>query len=91
MLVLIVGALVAAFLISRPIWLITRRWPNSIGKALLINAASAVIIVIAAVFSSAGDGPSKLYLVLIFGGAQLIVLTFDVVGLVKFKPSTEPR
>jgi hypothetical protein len=29
--------------------------------------------------------------VLIFGGAQLIVLTFDVVGLVKFKPSTEPR
>jgi hypothetical protein len=28
---------------------------------------------------------------LIFGGAQLIVLTFDVVRLVKLKPSAESR
>lgn len=41
--VLIVGALVAASLISRFVWLIARRWPDSIRKAVLINAVSAMI------------------------------------------------
>ena len=92
MLVLIAGAFVAAFLISRLIWLVTKRWSNSIGKAVLVNAVSAVIIVIAAAYSSADGGPPKFYLAfLIFGGAQLIVLTFDSVGSIRFKPSTEPH
>jgi ABC-type Mn2+/Zn2+ transport system permease subunit len=92
MVILIVGALVAASLISRLVWLIARRWPDSIGKAALINAVSAMITVIAAAYGSADGGPPKFYLaLLIFGGAQLIVLTFDVFRLVKLKPSAEPR
>jgi hypothetical protein len=92
MLVLIIGALVAASLISRLGWLIARRWPDSIRKAMLINAVSGMIIVVAATYASAESGPRKFYLaLLIFGGAQLIVLTFDVVRLVKLKPSAESR
>lgn len=92
MIVLIVGAIVAASLISRLIWLIARRWPNSIRKAILINVVTAVITVVGAAYSSANGGPPQFYLAfLIFGGAQLIVLTFDVFKLVMLKPSTEPR
>jgi pimeloyl-ACP methyl ester carboxylesterase len=92
MVVLIVGALVAASLISRLVWLIARRWPDSIRKAILINAVSGVIIVVTAAYASAESGPPKFYLaLLIFGGAQLVVLTFDVLGLVKLKPSAESR
>lgn len=92
MVVLIVGALVAASLISRLVWLIARRWPDSIRKAVIINAVSAVITVVAAAYASAQSGPPKFYLaLLIFGGAQLIVLTFDVFRLVKLKPSAERR
>jgi hypothetical protein len=87
MIVLIVVAIVAASLVSRLVWLTARRWPDSIGKAFIVNAVSAVIIVVAAAYSSANGGPPKFYLaLLIFGGAQLIVLTFDVFGLVRFKP-----
>lgn len=91
--VLIVGALVAASLISRLVWLITRRWPDSIAKAVSINAVSAVIVVVAAAYGSAyGGGPPKFYLAfMIFGGAQLIVLIFDVFWLIRLKPSPEPR
>lgn len=92
MIVLIVGALVAAALVSRVVWLVARRWPNSIKKAVLVNAVSAMITVIGGAFSSANGGPPKFYLAfLIFGGAQLIVLTFDLVGLIRFTSSTEPR
>jgi pimeloyl-ACP methyl ester carboxylesterase len=92
MVVLIVGALVAASLISRLVWLIARRWPDSIRKAILINAVSGVIIVVTAAYASAESGAPKFYLaLLIFGGAQLVVLTFDVLRLVKLKPSAESR
>lgn len=89
MLFLIVGALVATYLISRLVGLAAKRWPDTIGKAVFVNAVSAIIVVVAGAFGSAADGsPPKFYFaLLIYGGAQLIVLTFDVVRLVK--PSTE--
>jgi uncharacterized membrane protein YjdF len=83
MLILIVATLVAAVLISRLIWLASKRWPDSIVKAVLINAVSAIIAMIAAAYVFANGGPPKFDMAfLMCGGAQLIVLTFDVVGLV---------
>ncbi|GAB1716275.1 MAG: hypothetical protein NTAFB05_13170 [Nitrobacter sp.] len=83
MLILVVATLVAAVLISRLIWLAARRWPDSIVKAMLVNALSAVIAMIAAAYIFANGGPPKFDMaLLICGGAQLIVLTFDLVGLV---------
>ncbi|MEH6951549.1 hypothetical protein V4R08_09415 [Nitrobacter sp. NHB1] len=90
MLFVIVVALVAAYLISRLVGLAAKRWPNTIGKAVFVNAVSAIIVVVAGALASAADGsPPKFYLAfLIYGGAQLIVLTFDAIRLVR---STEPR
>jgi hypothetical protein len=83
MLILIIATLVAAVLISRLIWLAARRWPDSIVKAVLVNAGSAIIAMIAAAYVFANGGPPKFDMAfLICGGAQLIVLTFDVVGLI---------
>ena len=83
MLILIVATLVAAVLISRLIWLASKRWPDSIVKAVLINAVSAIIAMIAAAYVFANGGPPKFDMAfLMCGGAQLIVLVFDVVGLV---------
>lgn len=89
MIVVIAGALVVAVLISRLIWLVTKRWPDSIGKAVLINAVSAMIAMAAAYGFANGESPRFDIAFLICGGAQLIVLTFDVVGLVK--PSTKAQ
>ncbi|WP_412772847.1 hypothetical protein [Nitrobacter sp.] len=50
---------------------------------MLVNALSAVIAMIAAAYIFANGGPPKFDMaLLICGGAQLIVLTFDLVGLV---------
>ena len=86
-------ASMAAYLVSRLVGLVARRWPDTIGKAVWVNAVSAVIVVAAGAFASAADGsPPKFYLAfLIYGGAQLIVLTFDVVRIVQLKPSAEHR
>jgi hypothetical protein len=93
MLFLIVGALVATYLISRLVGLFAKRWPDSIGKAVSVNAVSAIIVVLAGAFASAADGSTpKFYLaLLIYGGAQLIVLTFDLFRIVRFKPSADSR
>jgi hypothetical protein len=82
MIILIIATLVAAVVISRLIWLATKRWPDSIVKAMLVNAGSAIIAMSAAAYVFANGGPPKFDMAfLICGGAQLIVLTFDVVGL----------
>jgi uncharacterized membrane protein YjdF len=90
MIILIIATLVVAVLISRLIWLAAKRWPDSIVKAVLINAGSAIVAMIAAAYVFANGGPPKFDMAfLICGGAQLIVLTFDVVGLVTSKRPQE--
>lgn len=91
MLFLIVVALVATYVISRLIGLFARRWPDTIGKAVCVNAVSAAIAVVGGALASAADGGSpKFYLAfLIYGGAQLIVLTFDLVRILRLTHSTE--
>jgi FtsH-binding integral membrane protein len=89
---LLIRALVAVFLGSRLIWLVTKRWPDSIGKAVFINAVTALAAVIIAAFGFAHGGPPRFNMALsIYGRAQLIVLLFDVIRLIQIKPSTEPR
>lgn len=89
MLFVIVVALVATYLISRLIGLAARRWPDTIGKAVCVNAVSAIIVIVAGALASAADGGQpKFYLAfLIYGGAQLIVLILDVVRILQLKPS----
>jgi len=90
MLFIIVVALVATYLISRLVGLVARKWPDTIGKAVCVNAVSAIIAVVAGAWASAADGGQpKFYLAfLIYGGAQLIVLIFDVVRIMQLKSST---
>jgi hypothetical protein len=85
MLFLIVVALVATYSISRLVRLAAKRWPDTIGKAVFVNAVSAIIVIVAGALASAADGSQpQFYLAfLIYGGAHLIVLTFDVVRLVR--------
>jgi hypothetical protein len=89
---LLIRALVAVFLGSRLIWLVTKRWPDSIGKAVFINAVTALAAVIIAAFGFAHGGPPRFNMAQsVYGRAQLIVLLFDVIRLIPIKPSTEPR
>jgi hypothetical protein len=87
MLFIIVVALIATYLISRLVGLVARKWPDTIGKAVCVNAVSAIIAVAAGALASAADGGQpKFYLAfLIYGGAQLIVLIFDVVRIMQLK------
>ncbi|MCB1394141.1 hypothetical protein [Nitrobacter sp.] len=89
MLFIIIVALVATYLMSRLVGLFARRWPDTIGKAVCVNAVSAIIVVIAGAWASAADGGQpKFYLAfLIYGGAQLIVLIFDIVRILQPKLS----
>ncbi|EAQ34291.1 hypothetical protein NB311A_10423 [Nitrobacter sp. Nb-311A] len=89
MLFIIIVALVATYLMSRLVGLFARRWPDTIGKAVCVNAVSAIIVVIAGAWASAADGGQpKFYLAfLIYGGAQLIVLIFDIVRILQHKLS----
>lgn len=89
---LLIQALVEVFLGSRLIWLVTKRGPDSIGKAVFINAVTALAAVIIAAFGFAHGGPPRFNMALsVYGRAQLIVLLFDVIRLIQIKPSTEPR
>jgi len=89
---LLIKALVAVFLGTRLIWLISKSWPDSIGKAVLINVVSAAITVIAAAYVLADGGPPRFNLALsVCGRAQLIVLLFDVVRLIQINSSVERR
>jgi hypothetical protein len=89
---LLITALLAVFLGSRLIWLVTKRCADSIGKAVFINVMSALVAVIAAAYGFAHGGPPRFNLALsICGRAQLIVLLFDVVRLIQIKPSIERR
>ena len=72
MLFIIVVALVATYLISRLVGLVAKRWPDTIGKAVSVNAVSAIIAVAAGAWASAADGGQpKFYLAfLIYGGLR---------------------
>jgi hypothetical protein len=89
---LLIRSLVAVFLGSRLLWIITKRWPDSIGKAVFVNAVSALVAVVAAAYGFAHGGAPRFNLALsICGRAQLIVLLFDVVRLIEIKPSIKRR
>jgi FtsH-binding integral membrane protein len=68
---LLIRALVAVFLGSRLIWLVTKRWPDSIGKAVFINVVSALAAVIIAAFGFAHGGPPRFNMALSVYGRTL--------------------
>ena len=79
------GALAGIYLISRLFWFVTKAWPDSIGKAVVLNVVCAAIV-IPMDFLLRGNVPFIQELTL-YGTCQAIVLTFDVIGLRKNQPT----
>jgi hypothetical protein len=76
-------ALVSIFLISRLLWIVTKAWPNSIGKAVILNVICAAIIV-PIDYLIRGNVPFIDEFAL-YGGCQAIVLAMDALWINKPK------
>jgi len=80
----ILGALVGTFLISRLFWLVTKTWPDSDWKAVVLNVLCAAIV-IPIDYLLRGDVPLIGEIVL-YGACQAAVLIFDVFRLRRRRP-----
>lgn len=68
-----IGAFVAAFLISRVIGLLAKKWPDSYEKAVTVNGLSAAIGILAGMYGY-GDSEHAAWL---YATAQIAVLIID--------------
>jgi hypothetical protein len=70
------GAFIGTFLISRLFWVVTKAWPDSIGKAISLNVVCAAIII--PLDSLVRENASFIQELAVYGGCQLIVLILDL-------------
>lgn len=70
----ILGGIVGVFLLSRIVWWMARRWPNTARKAVLLDTLSYVVVIVVASFGMSLDGSPAVAL-----AAQTYVLPYLVV------------
>jgi hypothetical protein len=82
----LIGALLGTFLISRLFWVATKKWPDSIGKAIFLNVVCALIII--PLDYSVRDGANLGEEILLYGMCQVVVFVIDVVWLGRRAPAS---
>jgi hypothetical protein len=81
----LLGALVGIFLISRLFWVVTRAWPNSLGKAVFLNVICAAIVI--PLDYLLRDDVSFIEELALYGACQAAVLIFDLFRVRKNLPT----
>jgi hypothetical protein len=76
----LVGALLGTFVISRFFWLVTRSWPDSVKKAVVLNIICAAVVIPIDALVRDDASFSILYVV-----CQAVVLGYDVIRMKRTK------
>lgn len=75
------GALIATLILSRLLWLVARRWPNSIGKAATLDLGAGVIGGLLAAIGGADGGAPQIVAAVYYIAAGGLLIGFDALRI----------
>jgi hypothetical protein len=84
----LIGGFIAVLLLSRIFWLTAKRWPNSIGKAAVLDGLTGLVAALAYAIGGADGGPPNFLDGFgIYPPCAALVFVLDAIRL-KRKPAT---